>query len=544
MRDISSNPSQNRVRFRRSREYDSPISNASSSLFGDRYGTGSVSTYSDFDDDMRDEFAFKKGHPSHGFKRHRKMITRLVLGSVTVGLLFTWFGSSSSKSDDAFKSRSVYQSTGTVVKKKANNKADVEPLVDIEESIHNLPIVQPRRFQKTVVAKPLPMPIQGNPNEKPKDVSGYLIYGQGDPNEKPKDVSGYLIYGKTYHSTSNSNASNSTNNKSPPPPPLLGKTYYNKNKNTNTAETAPPPPLEATSYLKKSTSSSTTSSSSTSSSSSSTPNFPIPPPILTTSTSKSNNSDSGEIAVVFYLYNSTTNTSELPDALYDEHGSLIDYTELEGKELVLEHPPPPLPELLPDPLPVAVTTDSTTNGVVATSASDSSSSSTTGKSSSSTSSKTGSSSTGESSSTSSKTGSSSKSGQTVYVTSDAIKDSTSVTRSNSTHAIFSFPTISANTIHINPAEWENIPQAQDQMIIVSTVATMALLVGALSARRLRSRHFLSSCIENESLEDELMYDTAYTTTGGFGSVGGYDTFTSSGSTGGLPWKGDLEKFDV
>ena len=32
---------------------------------------------------------------------------------------------------------------------------------------------------------------------------------------------------------------------------------------------------------------------------------------------------------------------------------------------------------------------------------------------------------------------------------------------------------------------------------------MALLVGALSARRLRSRHFLASCIENESLEDEL-----------------------------------------
>lgn len=72
---------------------------------------------------------------------------------------------------------------------------------------------------------------------------------------------------------------------------------------------------------------------------------------------------------------------------------------------------------------------------------------------------------------------------------------------------------------------------------------MALLVGALSARRLRSRHFLSSCIENESLEDELAYDTAYTTTGGHGG-GGYDTFTSTGSSGGLPWRGDLEKFDV
>jgi hypothetical protein len=81
-------------------------------------------------------------------------------------------------------------------------------------------------------------------------------------------------------------------------------------------------------------------------------------------------------------------------------------------------------------------------------------------------------------------------------------------------------------------EWGE-SQAQDQMIIISTVATMALLVGALSARRMRSRQFLSSCIENESLEDEVAYDTAYTTNG-------YDTF--GGGAG--PWKGDLEKFDV
>ena len=75
------------------------------------------------------------------------------------------------------------------------------------------------------------------------------------------------------------------------------------------------------------------------------------------------------------------------------------------------------------------------------------------------------------------------------------------------------------------------PPAQDEYIIISTVAVMALLVGALSARRLRSKNLLSTCIENESLEDELAYDTAYTTTGGK-----YDTFG--------PWKGDLEKFDV
>jgi hypothetical protein len=72
---------------------------------------------------------------------------------------------------------------------------------------------------------------------------------------------------------------------------------------------------------------------------------------------------------------------------------------------------------------------------------------------------------------------------------------------------------------------------QDQSIIVSTVAVMALLVGALSARRLRSRSFLSSCIENESLEDDVAYDTAYTTTDN-----SYNTFGG--------WKGDLEKFDV
>lgn len=75
------------------------------------------------------------------------------------------------------------------------------------------------------------------------------------------------------------------------------------------------------------------------------------------------------------------------------------------------------------------------------------------------------------------------------------------------------------------------PPAQDQYIIIATVAVMALLVGALSARRLRAKNLLSSCIENESLEDELAYDTAYTT-----SAGKYDTFG--------PWKGDLEKFDV
>jgi len=74
--------------------------------------------------------------------------------------------------------------------------------------------------------------------------------------------------------------------------------------------------------------------------------------------------------------------------------------------------------------------------------------------------------------------------------------------------------------------------AQDQSIIVATVAVMALLVGALSARKLRSRNFISSCIENESLEeDEVAYDVSTT-------AGDYSTFGAGN------WKGDLEKFDV
>lgn len=69
----------------------------------------------------------------------------------------------------------------------------------------------------------------------------------------------------------------------------------------------------------------------------------------------------------------------------------------------------------------------------------------------------------------------------------------------------------------------------DQSIIVGTVGVMALLVGALSARRLRSKGVLSLCMDDENLRDDAAYDTAYTTSGS------YNTFA---------WKGDLEKFDV
>ena len=69
----------------------------------------------------------------------------------------------------------------------------------------------------------------------------------------------------------------------------------------------------------------------------------------------------------------------------------------------------------------------------------------------------------------------------------------------------------------------------DQSIIVGTVGVMALLVGALSARRLRSRGVLQVCLDDAVDDDAVAYDGAYT--------------VASGPTYGT-WKGDLEKFDV
>lgn len=88
--------------------------------------------------------------------------------------------------------------------------------------------------------------------------------------------------------------------------------------------------------------------------------------------------------------------------------------------------------------------------------------------------------------------------------------------------------------------------SSDSTIIICTVGIMALLVGAISARRMRSRSLLSMCIENESLEDDAAYDAAYTipaTAGGVLGDNQYHTFGSS-TRNHLGWKGDLEKFDV
>ncbi|KAL7463226.1 hypothetical protein ACHAXS_003599 [Conticribra weissflogii] len=133
----------------------------------------------------------------------------------------------------------------------------------------------------------------------------------------------------------------------------------------------------------------------------------------------------------------------------------------------------------------------------------------------------------------------------------------------------------------------NIMQSQDQMIVFVTVATMAVMVGALSARRLRSRKMLESCMEpdlDEEDEDEEEWGLDRRMEQGFGSgnknvnfrtpvsnggyhddgesyagdsVGGLSAWMNSGGrlgarraggyesfNGNLHWRGDMEKFDV
>mmetsp|Transcript_31220 Transcript_31220/g.64916 ORF Transcript_31220/g.64916 Transcript_31220/m.64916 type:complete len:578 (-) Transcript_31220:311-2044(-) len=131
----------------------------------------------------------------------------------------------------------------------------------------------------------------------------------------------------------------------------------------------------------------------------------------------------------------------------------------------------------------------------------------------------------------------------------------------------------------------NMMQSQDQMIVFVTVATMAVMVGALSARRLRSRKMLESCMEPDlDEEDEEDWGVDRSKEKGFGSgsrngnyltpasgggyhndgesyagdsVGGLSAWMNSGGrlgarrvegyesfNGNLHWRGDMEKFDV
>eukprot|EP00591_Stephanopyxis_turris_P008246 CAMPEP_0195507698 /NCGR_PEP_ID=MMETSP0794_2-20130614/1093_1 /TAXON_ID=515487 /ORGANISM="Stephanopyxis turris, Strain CCMP 815" /LENGTH=324 /DNA_ID=CAMNT_0040634461 /DNA_START=262 /DNA_END=1236 /DNA_ORIENTATION=+ len=119
-------------------------------------------------------------------------------------------------------------------------------------------------------------------------------------------------------------------------------------------------------------------------------------------------------------------------------------------------------------------------------------------------------------------------------------DTTDTKHSSSSYSKYgSYVKATEEKLHINPSDWEHVStEAGDQMVIVSTVASMALIVGALSARRLRSRQILGYCFENEEMDgDHMVYDRNATSVY---DGGGYDTFTNAG----VPWRGDLEKFDV
>ena len=130
-------------------------------------------------------------------------------------------------------------------------------------------------------------------------------------------------------------------------------------------------------------------------------------------------------------------------------------------------------------------------------------------------------------------------------------------------------------------------QSQDQLIVLFTVATMAIMVGALSAKRLRSRKLLESCMhpeleeegDGEDWEEDFSsgpfaslngsmanattprYDKKFDGDGGssvgeasgFGALlggrrnggGGFGgNYGTSDVNGGLHWRGDMEKFDV
>lgn len=174
----------------------------------------------------------------------------------------------------------------------------------------------------------------------------------------------------------------------------------------------------------------------------------------------------------------------------------------------------------------------------------------------------------------------------------------------------SFPKSSISSLSSTIARSNNAAgrqQSQDQMIVFLTVATMAIMVGMLSARRLRSRKFLEQCMTpdlEDDLDDVVRYDkkfdgngrinrnsnryaaaagaAGYTyTTLGSSTLGGSpgrqseyegsetslphfsDLFPTSSSSilgslsrrggygttnetfgGGLHWRGDMEKFDV
>ncbi|KAL7489088.1 hypothetical protein ACHAW6_014676 [Cyclotella cf. meneghiniana] len=93
-------------------------------------------------------------------------------------------------------------------------------------------------------------------------------------------------------------------------------------------------------------------------------------------------------------------------------------------------------------------------------------------------------------------------------------------------------------------------QSPDQMIVFGTIATMAILVGALSARRMRHKKLLEHCMETDLEEDWEEEEKGAPNRAGM-MYRGYDETPMGGGGrkyesfgGNLHWRGDMEKFDV
>jgi len=175
----------------------------------------------------------------------------------------------------------------------------------------------------------------------------------------------------------------------------------------------------------------------------------------------------------------------------------------------------------------------------------------------------------------------------------SLNELNSIQKSMSSGATSSFLSSSSLNTAGNAAQ-----QSQDQMIVFLTVATMAIMVGMLSARRLRSRKFLEQCMTpdlEDDLDDVVRYDKKFDGSGVGSNNNGYTAaagaasyaYTSGGSpgrhseyegsetslphfsdlyptqsssimgslsrrsgygtndnNGGMHWRGDMEKFDV
>jgi hypothetical protein len=93
-------------------------------------------------------------------------------------------------------------------------------------------------------------------------------------------------------------------------------------------------------------------------------------------------------------------------------------------------------------------------------------------------------------------------------------------------------------------------QSPDQMIVFGTIATMAILVGALSARRMRHKKLLEHCMEPDLEEDWEEEEKGAPKSAGMMYRGYDETPTGGGGRkyesfgGNLQWRGDMEKFDV